>query len=80
MGPALAIEKMARLTNAFRFAWPWFLAAIGDVGAYLVATNNLLFGRNDSRILIFSHVQVSPGSIRASWKGRYILLSRRRPS
>jgi DNA-binding XRE family transcriptional regulator len=48
MGPAFAIENVARFSGAFAFTPAWLVAAAAEVGANLIAADNLLFGRNDT--------------------------------
>jgi hypothetical protein len=56
MGPAFAIENVARFSGAFAFTPAWLVAAAADVGANLIAANNLLFfGRDDGFFQFFSH-------------------------
>jgi hypothetical protein len=54
---AFAIENVARFSGAFAFALVWLVAA-ANVNASLIATDNLLFGRNDMFLLSFCHFQV----------------------
>ena len=66
MGSAFAIENdVSGFTDAFSFAALRLFAA-ADVGASLIAAGNLLFGRSDRFFLIFSHFQVSLGSVRGN--------------
>ena len=62
----LAIENMPRFAGAFALA-PLRLFAAADIGANLVAPDNLLFGCNDGFFLIFRHGQISLVSVRGDW-------------
>jgi hypothetical protein len=63
MGFAFAAENMPCFFCAFVFA-PLRLFGTADVGANLVASDNLLFGRSDWFFLPFSHYQVPLSSVR----------------
>ena len=54
MGSAFAVENVSWLTAAFAFA-PLRLFVAADVGADLIAAENLLFGCCDSVFQNFSH-------------------------
>jgi hypothetical protein len=54
VGSAFAADDMPWFFGASAFA-PLRLFATADVSANLVATDNLLFGRSDKLLLIFSH-------------------------
>ena len=60
MGSAFAIENVSWFSGAFAFA-PLRLFGAANVGASLIATDNLLFGRNDGFFENVSHFQVSLG-------------------
>ena len=62
MGSAFAVEDMSWLTAAFAFA-PLRLFVAADVGANLIAADNLLFGRWDWVFQNFSHFH-SLGAVR----------------
>jgi hypothetical protein len=55
VGSAFAIEKMSRFSGAFSFTSHWFFATT-DERANLIATDSLLFGRNNF-FLSISHFQ-----------------------
>jgi hypothetical protein len=61
MGSAFATENVSRFLGAFCFTPSW-LAATADVGANLIAADDLLLGRSDQFLLIFCHFQVFLGS------------------
>jgi hypothetical protein len=61
MGLALTIEKMSGFSGAFALALFWLFATT-DIGASLVATDDLLFGSSDWFCVSFCHFQVSLGS------------------
>jgi hypothetical protein len=58
MGSAFATENVSRFLGAFGLT-PLWLFATADVGANLIAADDLLFGRSDRFFLIFRHFQVS---------------------
>jgi len=62
MGSALAIEKVSWFSAAFALTLFW-LFGTADVGASLVAADNLLFGGSDTVCVIFRHFQVSFGYV-----------------
>lgn len=62
MASALAIENVSRFSGAFAFATTWLIAA-ADVGANLVAADDLLFWRSDRFLLDFSHFHGSLGGV-----------------
>jgi hypothetical protein len=68
MGLALTIEKMSGHSGAFALALFWLFATT-DIGAILVAADNLLFESSDWFCLTFCHFQVSLGSVQGN-KGR----------
>jgi hypothetical protein len=61
MGSAFATENVSQFLGAFSFT-PLWLFATADVGANLIAADNLLFGRSDRFFLVFRHFQVFLGS------------------
>jgi len=61
VGSAFATEDVSQFSGAFTFTLSW-LFATADVGASLIAADNLFFGRSDRFFLIFRHVQVFLGS------------------
>ena len=66
MASAFTVEDVADFAGAFSFTLVRLLAA-ADVGANLVAADNLLPGHGDRLLLIFCHFQISPCVQLATW-------------
>jgi hypothetical protein len=69
---AFAIEDVSRFSAAFVLT----SCICAAVGASLVASDNLLFGRNDTFFLSFCHFQVSLVHFEATADRTYIHLAR----
>jgi hypothetical protein len=65
MGSAFTAENVTRFLGAFCFTSLWFFAT-ADVGANLIAANNLLFRPSDGFFLIFGHCQAPLSSVRVN--------------
>ena len=65
MGSAFATENVSQFSGAFTLTRSR-LFATGDVGANLIAADDLLFGRSDRFFVIFRHFQVSSVQVRAT--------------
>ena len=65
MGSAFATENVSRCLGAFCFTALWLFAA-ADVGANLIAADNLLFRHADRVFLIFGHCQAPLSSVRVN--------------
>jgi hypothetical protein len=65
MSSAFATENVSRFLGALSFTLSW-LFATADVGASLIAADDLLLGRSVRFFLIFRHFQVSLGSVRVN--------------
>jgi hypothetical protein len=75
MSPAFAVEKVPRFSGASALA-PLRIFAAAEVGANLVATDNLLFGSGNRFFLIFRHFHVPLSSVRGKWIERSFILFR----
>jgi hypothetical protein len=76
VGPAFAVEDVSRFSDASVLA-PLRIFAAADIGANLLAANDLLFGRSDGLFLLVRHFQLSCIQLGASGSnGEVILLAR----